>query len=148
TFLIDSLSSWTELPLTEAKVNMGTGCYRVNFTLPNLKADNWMLDLGDVRESARIRINGQEIGTLWSVPFTAMVGKNLKAGNNLLEVEVTNLPANRIADYDRRKVDWRIFKEINMVDLNYKKVDYGSWSIVPSGLLGPVKLIPMNNRAK
>ena len=39
---------------------MGTGVYSLDIELPTLQADDWILDLGDVRESARVRINGQE----------------------------------------------------------------------------------------
>ena len=123
---------------------MGTGVYSVNFNLPTIAVEEWVLDLGDVRESARVKINGKDVATLWSVPFTAKVGKFLKPGENKIEVEVTNLPANRIADYDRRGIEWRNFKEINLVDINYKPTKYGNWEVVPSGLLGPVKLIPVN----
>lgn len=143
TFPIGTLSSWTELEIPQAKVNMGTGLYRVEFTLPDISADDWMLDLGDVRESARIRLNGKEIATLFAVPYRTAIGNYLRPGKNSLEIEVTNLPANRIADYDRRNIPWRKFKDINVVGINYKKGGYGHWHTVPSGLLGPVKLIPM-----
>jgi len=62
-------------------------------------------------------------------------------GENEIRIEVTNLPANRIADMDRRGVEWRKFKEINVVDINYKKTLYSSWKPVPSGLAGPVTLV-------
>jgi len=39
-------------------------------------------------------------------------------------------------------VPWRRFKEINVVDLNYKKTSYAHWTPLPSGLNGQVKLIP------
>ncbi len=147
-YKIGELCSWTELDEPKAKVNMGTGVYSVSFTLPAISADDWILDLGDVRESARVKINGKEVATLWSVPYITKVGKYLQQGENRLEIEVTNLPANRIADYDRRGVEWRNFKEINVVDINYKTDKYNNWKTVPSGLLGPVKLIPVNYRNK
>lgn len=142
-FETGNLKSWTELPLEAAKVNKGTGRYSVKFTMPDIKAENWLLDLGEVYESARVRLNGQEIGTVWAQPMTIKVGPYLREGENLLEVEVTNLPANRIADYDRRGIEWRKFEEINIVNLFYKKENYAHWQ-VPSGLVGPVKLIPLN----
>lgn len=142
-FAIDTPRSWTELDIPEAKVNKGTGRYHVRFTLPEIKADEWLLDLGDVYESARVRLNGKEVATVWAVPMTVRVGQYLRPGENLLEVEVTNLPANRIADYDRRGVEWRRFNEINVVNLFYKKDKYDKWTTVPSGLVGPVRLIPL-----
>jgi hypothetical protein len=145
-FAIDTLASWTLLKNPDAKINKGTAKYSVTFTLPKVQASDWLLDLGDVRESARVRINGQNVVTLWAVPFETTVGKYLHAGKNRLEVEVTNLPANRIADYDRRGVKWRIFNEINMVNLFYKPVSYADWDVVPSGLLGPVTLTPLKEK--
>ena len=45
---------------------------------------------------------------------------------------------------DRQGVKWRIFKEINIVKLNYKKGDYSHLEPMPSGLNGNVRLIPVN----
>ncbi len=147
-FEIDRPASWTTLAHPDARRNMGTARYSLTFDLPEIAADDWILDLGDVRESARVRINGQEAGTVWAVPFRLKVGKYLVPDINRIEVEVTNLPANRIADYDRRKKDWRIFKEINIVDLDYQKKQYDNWEPVPSGLNSPVRLIPVTFHAK
>jgi len=112
--------------------------------LPTWQADDWILDLGDVRESARVRINGQEAGCAWAVPYQLKVGQFLKPGKNHIEIEVTNLPANRITELDRQGVQWRKFKEINIVDLNYRPANYGHWSPLPSGLNSEVRLIPVN----
>lgn len=139
-----SLGSWTDLPFEGAVITMGTACYATTFHVDNpASAGEWMLSLGDVRESARVRINGQEVATLWAVPFRCLIGQYLRPGQNTLEVEVTNLPANRIADMDRREVKWRIFKDINIAALGYKKGTYAGWQPVPSGLLGPVVIVPM-----
>jgi len=143
-FFTDTLTDWTKLPIADASRNMGTGLYSTTFELPQTDADDWILDLGDVRESARVRINGQDVATAWAVPFRVLVNKYLKKGKNTLEIEVTNLPANRIADYDRKGINWRIFKEINMVNIDYKKSDYSRWPTAPSGLISNVKLIPVS----
>ena len=79
-----------------------------------------------------------DVGTLFAVPFTTRIGRYLNNGENLLEIDVTNLPANRISDYDRRGVQWRIFNDINVVDVNYQQTLYDKWETVPSGLPGPV----------
>lgn len=142
TYELEAPHSWTQINHPNATSSMATGVYTNEIELPNLDAADWMLDLGDVRESARVRINGHEVGTAWAVPYQLRVGKFLKPGKNKIEVEVTNLPANRIADMDRRGVKWRIFNEINMVNLQYKAVPY-DWQPLPSGLNGPVRLIPV-----
>jgi hypothetical protein len=106
------------------------------------RADAWLLDLGDVREAARVSLNGQEVGRAWSLPFALRLPA-LRPKGNVLEIEVTNLPANRIRDLDLRKVDWKVMKEINLVDLRYKPFDASGWQVAPSGLLGPVRLVPL-----
>lgn len=140
TFKTDKLISWTELEHDNAAKNRGTAQYCTKFTMNDLSADEYQLDLGDVRESARVYLNGKEVTTLFAVPFKTKIGEFLKQGENLLEVEVTNLPANSISDFDKRGVEWRIFNEINFVDLNYRKTLYDKWETSPSGLLGPVTI--------
>lgn len=93
-----------------------------------------------MRESARVYVNGKLIGCAWAVPFTLNCGDAFRAGDNTVRIEVTNLPANRIADLDRKGVEWRKFNEINVVDINYKKTGYGNWEPVKSGLNSDVRL--------
>jgi beta-galactosidase/beta-glucuronidase len=143
TFNLDKLQTWESLDDDSVKITMGTGVYTTKFKLS--KKDDpkgaWKIDLGDVRESARVYINGQFIGCAWSVPFELDCKQALKVGENILRIEVTNLPANRIADLDRRGIPWRKMEEINVVDINYKKTTYDQWEPVPSGLNSEVKLI-------
>lgn len=81
-----SLGSWTELVAEGTRHTMGTACYTTTFTVKNpADAGEWMLDLGDVRESARVRINGQEVATLFAVPYRCLAGKYLHAGVNTLK---------------------------------------------------------------
>ena len=138
-----SLKSWTDLGGDEAKRFAGTARYRLEFDAPTTRADDWLIDLGDVRESARVRLNGVEIATAWSLPFHVRIGPRLKPGRNVLELEVTNLAANRIRDLDRRGVSWKIMREINFVNINYRPFDASNWPLTPSGLLGPVTLTPL-----
>ncbi len=140
-FALDTLQTWETLD-EQTKVTMGTGIYTTTIKLSKKEAaENWLIDLGDVRESARVYINGQFIGCAWSVPFILDTRHTLKAGNNELRIEVTNLPANRIADLDCRGVQWRKMEEINVVDINYKKTLYDQWEPMPSGLNSQIKLI-------
>lgn len=142
TFTLPSLQTWETLDDDSVKVTMGTGVYTTTFTLTKKQAkQHWQIDLGDVRESARVYINDQYIGCAWAVPFVLDCKQALKAGKNTLRIEVTNLPANRISWLDRQGVEWRKFKEINVVDINYKKTTYADWAPVPSGLNSPVRLI-------
>jgi hypothetical protein len=141
---LNTLASWTTLDDVEAQRFAGTARYRIAFDAPSQRAREWMLDLGDVRETARVRLNGQSLPTAWSVPFTVRLGSALKPKGNVLEIEVTNLPANRIRDLDVRKVDWKIMKDINLASLLYRALDASVWEPAPSGLLGPVRLVPLD----
>ncbi len=134
-----ALGDWTKLEAENATNTMGVAVYTKTFTLTD-QADDWLLSLGDVRESARVRINSQEVATLWALPYECRIGKYLHPGENTIEVEVTNLPANRIAYLDRQGVKWRKFKEINVVDINYRPNTYTDWTPIESGLLGPVSI--------
>ena len=137
------LISWVEMADADARRFAGTARYTIEFDLPDTEADDWMIDIGAVRESARVFINGKMATALWSVPYHALVGRFLKPGHNRLELEVTNLSANRIRDLDIRKVNWKIFRDINFVDHNYQEFDASKWPLTPSGLMGPVRLIAM-----
>lgn len=138
---VTDLESWTALS-KKAEAFSGTASYRLEFEKPEADVDSWMLNLGDVRESAKVWLNGEYIGDAWSVPFKINIGK-LKEGKNTLTLKITNLPANRVRDMELRGEEWKIFYEINMVDKDYKKFDATKWDPTPSGLLGPVSLTPL-----
>ena len=76
-----------------------------------------------------------------SVPYVLNCSNVLKEGDNLIRIEVTNLPANRISDLDKKGVKWRKMEEINVVDINYKKTTYDEWAPVESGLHSNVAII-------
>lgn len=139
-FALETLGSWTDIDNETLKKNMGTGRYSLTFDFTKTAGHEYLLSLGDVRESARVKINGQDAGTLYAVPFETTIGSLLRDGENTIEIDVTNLPANRIADYDRRGVEWRIFHEINFVSITYKPTKFDIWDITSSGLLGPVTI--------
>ena len=142
-FTTAELGSWTDAEDPEAERFAGTARYRVEIELPPDAAARWRLDLGDVRESARVSANGRRAGTLIAHPFALDLDGLMRPGRNLLEIEVTNLSANRIRDLDRRSVGWKRFHDINFVDHEYRPFDASDWPTSPSGLLGPVRLTPM-----
>ena len=141
---LQKLISWTELPDTVARNFSGSAKYTATFRLSGALSGDYMLDLGKVCESARVWVNGQDAGILWSIPFTTRVGKFLKPGSNTIEIEVANLMANRIRQMDQQKVQWRNYHEINFVNIDYKPFDASGWKPMNSGLLGPVTLTPFN----
>ncbi len=143
--MLSELISWTALSDEKAKAFSGAAEYTTTFELPQKSADEYLLKLGDIRESAKIWINDQEVGILWGIPFQTKIGSYLKEGENTLKIEVTNLMANRIIDMDKKGIEWRKYHEINFVNLNYKPFNAAEWNLQPSGLLGPVTIVPMKS---
>lgn len=143
TYNLDTTKAWENLD-DSTRTLMGTGVYEctINLSAAELKKGNsWTIDLGDVRESARVYVNDSLIGCAWAVPYRLSFANLLHKGNNKIRIEVTNLPANRISELDRQGYKWRKFDEINVVDINYKKTSYADWTPVASGLNSEVKLI-------
>ncbi len=135
------LFSWSDSPLPlsdEAlKYYSGTATYTKTIEIP---ADNiargahlW-LDLGDVRELADVKVNDVDLGILWKTPFKVDVTGALKPGPNQLEVRVTNLWVNRMIGDQQ---PWAL-KKYAFADFMPYKADS---PLLPSGLLGPVRLI-------
>lgn len=137
---ITGLVSWTTFD-ADAEAFAGTAVYETTFEKP-AEGEYWMLDLGDVRESAKVWVNDEYVGCAWSNPYQLKVS-HLKKGKNTIKIEVTNLPANRVRDMEKKGEEWKIFYEINIVNKDYKKFDASVWEPMPSGLLGPVKLVPL-----
>jgi hypothetical protein len=138
-FQTDKLASWTTFPDTNAQAFAGTAKYEITFDAPESAGKHFEIDLGDVRQSARVKLNGKDYGTVIMPPFNVVVD-NLKPTGNQLEVEVTSVAANRIRDLDRRGVQWKIFKDINVVNVNYRPFDASNWPLTDCGLLGPVTM--------
>ena len=137
---MQQLKSWTSFS-DDAGAFSGTAKYSIQFENPDPDVTVWLLELGDVRESARIWINGEYQDCLWANPFEARIGK-LQEGTNTLEIEVTNLSANRLRDLELSGKEWKIFYEINMVNRHYTEFDATGWDPIPSGLLGKARIIP------
>jgi hypothetical protein len=139
----NTLSSWTSLGDAETKRFAGTALYSLEFDRPPGDSKEWRLDLGRVADSARVKLNGKSLGTLWCPPFQLAVGEHLRPVKNILEVEVTNVAANRIADMDRKGVPWKIFRDANVLSVVAGNLDASKWPIREAGLLGPVTLTPL-----
>jgi hypothetical protein len=135
------LSSWTDRD-DDARRFAGTARYTFALERPAGAADDWLLDLGEVGDSARVFLNGRPVATAWARPFRVRLGA-LGPGRSTLEVEVTNVAANRVRDLDRRGVPWKRFHDANVLGVDYKPLDASSWPVRPAGLLGPVTLRPL-----
>ena len=117
----ERLVSWRAMP--ELKNFAGTVAYTSDFNMPaeQLQSDLlWQLELGQVFEVARVWVNDVEAGVAWTPPFRLPVTSLLRPGKNTIRIEVANLLKNHL--------------------------DRGPEYTRPSGLLGPVTLVPQRRR--
>lgn len=132
----EELQSWTDL--AKSRYFSGSGIYETEFEAPDFNGLGVELDLGAVRETADVHLNGAGAGVAWMRPYCCDITRLLRPGRNRLRVEVTNLLINRILGDG----------PIDYTDVYAK---YGErfpagdeWEVVrepyPSGLLGPVCL--------
>jgi lysophospholipase L1-like esterase len=138
-----SLQCWTSLGGDKVEAFSGTARYSTTFNVDELSAGDYRLNLGDVAHSARVMLNGNDLGVLWSEPYVVDVEKYLQKGENKLQIEVANLMSNRIRYLDQQGIEWRNYHEINFVNIKYKPFDASGWTVMPSGLAGPVQIIPL-----
>ncbi len=144
---LGNLVSWPLLPYPWAPFYSGSAIYKIKFSpLPEFqKKSRLILDLGKVCEMATVWINDRRIGKVWHFPYQLEVPASILKAENILTIEVSNLDANRIIKLDRDHIPWKNFYDINFVDITYQPFDASSWEPIPSGLLGPVRLIPLRN---
>lgn len=142
--ILTKLQPWTNFTEDASTQSFsGTGIYTTTLNLKKKEADDYQLKFDKFYESAKVLINGQEAGIVWSNPFEINVGKYLKKGKNTIQIEVSNLMANRIRYMDQNKISWRNYHEINFVNIDYKPFDASNWKVQPSGLDGEIQLIPV-----
>ncbi|MDE2301176.1 MAG: glycoside hydrolase [Sphingomonadales bacterium] len=112
----------------------GIATYTHDFTTPAgwRPGHKLWLDLGEVRELARVTVNGTEVGTAWHAPFRLDIGAAARRGRNHLSVEVADLWVNRLigdAQPGAKKITWTALP-------TYR----ADAPLRPSGLIGPVTL--------
>ena len=143
-----NLESWTNYGGEYISFS-GTAEYTAQIPALPSTPDAWRLDLGKVNESAAVYVNGEYAGTLINSPYSLEIPANrLKEGDEL-KICVSNLMANRIADLDKKGVEWKIFYNTN-INARLRpntgadgKFSAKNWDPKDSGLSGPVTLTPL-----
>jgi hypothetical protein len=136
--MINKLFEWTTDKNTTVKYYSGTATYRKEFIFNPLENVNYLIDLGEVESLATVKLNGQELATLWRLPYRTDITGALKNGTNLLEVEVVNTWWNRVVG-DARSETTPYTWAATTVSWNAKS------ELLPAGLLGPVKILTKEN---
>ena len=147
-YQLERTKTWETLDAETARL-MGTGIYETTFNVTAAQMQTasagFRLNLGDVRESARVWLNGEYIGCAWAVPYIIDCKGLVREGQNTLKIEVTNLPANRIRQMDIDNVNWRIFEDANISSISSSS-SYTNWKLVPSGLNSRLQLVMLSKQ--
>jgi hypothetical protein len=138
----DKLEDWTQRPESAVKHFSGTAVYRKVFDLSDPSTirnpqSTIYLDLGVVKDTAKVKLNGKDLGVVWCHPWRADITSAVKPGENQLEIEVVNLWPNRLAG-DRALPETQRRTQTN-IPIDPRK------PLLPSGLLGPVRLLAQSN---
>ncbi len=138
--LTGELKSWHEWG---HRAFWGVGRYRKEFSYRN-GAGAAVLDLGEVRYAASVRLNGVDLGRRAWAPFRWRLDGALREGVNLLEIEVANTRANEVAGNPAKLLELEKLGWAKMSLLaRYLPFDE---EMLPSGLLGPVRILVESQR--
>lgn len=106
---MDSLTPWNEHPDEGIRHFSGTATYTKTIHISRKDgAARYTLDLGEVKNTARVTVNGHECAHLWKRPFRCDVTEQIANGDNTIEIEVTNLWPNRMIGDEQQPddVEW------------------------------------------
>jgi uncharacterized glyoxalase superfamily protein PhnB len=138
TATLDKLISWSDSSDSGIKYFSGSGTYSMRV---RAEANWWKkggqlwLDLGDVKNLAAVSVNGKDLGIVWHTPYKVDVTHALRPGENEITVKVTNAWVNRLIGDQQPGATKYTF-----ADVKPYKADS---PLLPSGLLGPVKIIQL-----
>ncbi|MDR2115360.1 MAG: hypothetical protein LBP87_03155 [Planctomycetaceae bacterium] len=148
--IFDQLTLWNEHPDPAIRYYSGTAIYRNTFSLNETQTKiPARLSIGAAHHLARVKLNGKELGIIWTAPRIVDITSAYQSGENVLEIEVTNCWANRlIGDAglppEKRLTQTNLYliPERKTNEWNYKVYQGFSAkdSLLPSGLLEPVQI--------
>ena len=131
----DTLVDWTKRPEDGIKFYSGTAVYRKTFDAPEVpRGQRLFLDLGVVKNLARVRLNGRDLGAVWCAPWQVEISGEVKPKGNELEIAVANLWPNRLIR------DQSLPASQRLTSTTWNPFTKDS-PLLESGLLGPVALV-------
>ncbi len=155
----DQLVDWTLRPEDGIRHYSGTATYYKDFDMPvkTGKMDKIIyLDLGEVNQMARVKLNGKDMGVVWTAPWRVNISNAILKKHNKLQIEMVNLWANRLigdANFpddsilNERWPDWLILGKPR-TSHRYTFSTYNYYTkdspLIKSGLVGPVTIQESN----
>jgi hypothetical protein len=134
----DTLEDWTRRPEAGIRFYSGVATYRQTFDLPPAALPTpparLFLDLGKVKNLACVRLNGKDLGVVWTAPWRVDITACARPGGNELAIDVVNLWPNRLIG------DAALPPEQRRTTTNVRKFAQPGLPLLASGLLGPVTL--------
>jgi hypothetical protein len=155
TVTFEQLEDWSKHSEDGIRYYSGTATYRKTFDLPHAVQGPLYLDLGEVKNLAQVRLNGKDLGVVWTAPWRVAIDDAAREKGNELEIEVVNLWPNRLIgdgklpSHMRRTVtNVQTYEPILPKDFGdsecpiceARKKNGKGPELLPSGLLGPVVL--------
>ena len=163
----DILQSFSESENDGIKYFSGESLYSRSFTVDSkiiADGNRYFLDLGEVYDVCKVKVNGCDRGIVWRKPWRIDVTSALKGGENTLEITVVNKWSNRMIGDERKDGiypgKWNTFRDKLYLQGNYPPLfaaegrspdGYYAYStlrtfrkddkLFPAGLLGPVRLV-------
>jgi hypothetical protein len=163
------LIDWMEHDDPNIRYYSGSALYSASFRInarQSTKGTKCILDLGEVEVIAEVILNGKSLGILWKSPYQTDITEHLLSGKNRLEIRVANLWINRLigdsqypddSEWTNNKgttVEGMALREIPRrvvegLPESSSRTTFVGWkwphlegkSLMPSGLIGPVRLI-------
>lgn len=130
--IFETLHDWSTSSDESIKYYSGTAHYKILFTMSEASEDETIeIDLGNLTAMAKVKVNGNYAGGVWTYPYKLDISGFVKPGENELEIELVNNWMNRLIG-----------------DQQLPEAQRGTWCFVnpynaqsplqPSGLFGPV----------
>lgn len=129
-----NLTDWTLSDNDSIKYYSGTAVYTKTIKLNNIDSTKkLLLNLGNLTSMAKVKVNGREVGGVWTAPWQVDISMAVKLGENTIEISVVNNWMNRLIGDIKLPFEQRKTWSPNIL--------YNAESpLQASGLFGPVSV--------
>ena len=128
------LTDWSQSDDESIRYYSGSATYESVLNVDELPDGPLYLDLGRVMVMARVWVNGEYAGGVWTSPYRVPVAGLLKQGENTVRIEVVNNWRNRlIGDARLPEAERKTYATVNPYNAES--------ALQESGLMGPVQVV-------